>query len=143
MIDVKIINKSGYPLPEYKSLKASGCDLHAVMEYPKMLRPLDRATIETGIAVQPEEGYEAQIRPRSGLASKNGIVAVLGTGDNDYTGTYKVTLINLSNEPYTVQPGERIGQMVFVKVEQANWIEVNELEETERGSNGFGSTGLK
>ena len=140
-IKVKIVNKSGYGLPEYKSKESSGCDVRAIINGPIVLESLDRVTVETGIAVQPAPNYEAEIRPRSGLASKHGIVAAFGTGDNDYTGTYKVTLINLSKDTYVLQPGERIGQMVFVEVAQAEWEEVDTLEETERGSNGFGSSG--
>lgn len=140
---IKIINKSGYDLPEYKTKGSAGCDLHAVLEYPKMLLSLDRVTIPTGIYLALPEGYEAQVRPRSGLASKKGIVAMVGTIDADYRGEIGVTIVNLSNEEYTIQPGERIAQLVISKIEQAEWEEVAELDITERGNKGFGSTGIK
>lgn len=140
-MEVKIVNKSGYPLPEYKTAGAAGCDLHAVLEYPKKLGRLDRAVIPTGIHVQLPEGYEAQVRPRSGLAAKFGVTAILGTIDADYRGEIKTILVNLSNEDYTVQPGERIAQLVISKVERATFVEVDSLDDTERGEGGFGSTG--
>lgn len=143
-MEVKVINKSNYPLPEYKTSGSVGMDLRANIENPKMLQSLDRALIPTGIYIQLPEGYEAQIRPRSGLAAKYGISIcnTPGTIDADYIGEICVILINLSKETYVVQPGERIAQMVINKIEHADFIEVECLDETERGKGGFGSTGL-
>ena len=140
---IKIINKSGYDLPEYKTKGSAGCDLHAVLEYPKKLLPLDRVTIPTGIYLALPTGYEAQVRPRSGLAAKFGVTAILGTIDADYRGEIKTILVNLSNEDYTVQPGERIAQLVIIPFVKALFSECENLSDTVRGSDGFGSTGVK
>lgn len=141
MEKIKIINKSGYPLPAYQTPQSAGCDLYAVIEHPKLIQSLDRASIPTGISNSLPEGYEAQVRPRSGLTRKNGIVAAVGTIDADYRGEIGVTLFNLSREPYTVHPGDRIAQLVISKCEQAEWDETDALDNTERGEGGFGHTG--
>lgn len=144
-MEVKIINKSNNPLPEYATILSAGMDLRAFITEPVILGVLDRALIPTGLYIEMSEGYEAQVRPRSGLAIKHGITVINspGTIDADYTGEIGVILINLSNTPFTVEPGERIAQLVFSKYEQAEFIEVKELSETERGEGGFGHTGLK
>ena len=144
-MEVKIINKSNNPLPEYATIQSAGMDLRAFITEPVILGVLDRALIPTGLYIEMPEGYEAQVRPRSGLAIKHGITVINspGTIDADYTGEIGVILINLSNTPFTVEPGERIAQLVFSKYEQAEFIEVKELNETERGEGGFGHTGLK
>lgn len=140
---VKVINKSSYPLPEYKTPGSAGVDLCANIEAPVALRELERTLIPTGIFIQLPEGYEAQVRPRSGLAIKDGVTVLNtpGTVDCDYTGEIKVILVNLSRVPFVVKPGDRIAQMVFNKVEHGEFVEVETLDETERGSGGFGSTG--
>ena len=142
-MEVKIINASKYPLPEYKTVGSAGVDLYANTEGPINLRELERKLVPTGIFIQLPEGYEAQIRPRSGLAVKNGLTVLNtpGTIDSDYTGEIKVCLINLSKDPYVVNPGERIAQMVISKYEKAEWKVVDSLDKTERGAGGFGSTG--
>ena len=140
---IKIINKSGYPNPAYETPLSSGCDLRAVLSQPITLQPLDRVTVMTGIHIALPEGYEAQVRPRSGLTRKNGIVAAFGTVDCDYRGEIGVTLMNLSHDDFTVRPGERIAQLVIVPFEQAEWEDCNELDSTERGTKGFGSSGMK
>lgn len=138
---VDIINKSGYPDPEYKTPGSAGCDLRAVLPYPRKLGMLDRITIPTGIYISLPEGYEAKVQPRSGLAKKHGILAMVGQIDADYRGEIGVTIINLSKEEYTIQPGDSIAQLVIAKVEQAEWNDVDELDPTERGEKGFGSSG--
>jgi len=140
---VKIVNKSNHRLPEYATPGSAGMDLKANTTESFVLKPLERQIVPTGIHIQLPEGYEAQIRPRSGLAAKHGIsiVNAPGTVDADYTGEIKVILINLSNEPFVINPGERIAQMVIAKYERVEWNEVATLEETERGEGGFGSTG--
>lgn len=140
---VKIVNKSNHRLPEYATPGSAGMDLKANTTEPIVLKPLERQLIPTGIHIQLPEGYEAQIRPRSGLAAKYGIsiVNAPGTCDMDYTGEIKVILINLSNENFVVNPGERIAQMVVARYERVEWDEVATLDETERGEGGFGSTG--
>ena len=145
MIPIKIINKSEHELPSYQTTASAGMDLRANNEDPIMLKPLERAIIPTGIYIELPVGYEAQIRPRSGLAGKKGISLVNspGTIDADYRGEIGVILVNLSNEPFTVEKGERIAQMVIAKHEQAQWVLVDELGESERGAGGFGSTGVK
>ena len=145
MIPIKIINKSEHELPSYQTTASAGMDLRANNEDPIMLKPLERAIIPTGIYIELPVGYEAQIRPRSGLAAKKGISLVNspGTIDADYRGEIGVILVNLSNEPFTVEKGERIAQMVIAKHEQAQWVLVDELGESERGAGGFGSTGVK
>ena len=140
-IKIKIINESGYDLPEYKTEQSSGCDLVAVLDHPKRLLPLDRAFINTKVSVQLPEGYEAQVRGRSGLNKNHGLVVPIGTIDADYRGQIGVTIYNLSREEYTIQPGDYIAQLVICPVVQANWEQVDHLDQTERGVKGFGSTG--
>lgn len=144
-IKIEIINKSSYPLPEYATLNSAGMDLRANIEEAIELKSLERTAIPTGLYIALPEGFEAQIRPRSGLALKHGIslVNTPGTIDADYRGEIKVILVNLSNEPFTIQPGERICQMVIARYTRAEWHEVSILRETERGTGGFGSTGTK
>lgn len=141
---VKIINRSNHPLPEYKTKGAAGVDLCAFLSEEITLKPLQRALIPTGIYMELPEGYEAQIRPRSGLALKNGITCLNspGTIDADYRGEIKVILINLSDESFTIKNGERIAQMVFSKYETALFEPTKTLETTERGTGGFGHTGI-
>ena len=144
-MDVKIVNKSRHQLPTYATVGSAGMDLKANTSEPITLKPMDRYLFPTGIYIQLPEGYEAHIRPRSGLAVKYGITVTNapGTVDADYTGEVGVSLINLSNETFVIQPGERIAQMVIAKYEKITWNEVTTLDETERGSGGFGSTGMK
>lgn len=144
-MEVKVINKSNNPLPEYSTVQSAGMDLRAFITEPVILGVLDRALIHTGLYIEMPEGYEAQVRPRSGLAIKHGVTVINspGTIDADYRGEICVELVNLSNIPFTVEPGERIAQLVFSKYEQAEFIEVEELNETERGEGGFGHTGNK
>ncbi len=141
-VKVKVINKSVHRLPEYKTLMSAGMDLKANITEVWKLNPGERVMVPTGLYIALPEGYEAQVRPRSGLSLKNGIVAILGTIDADYRGEVGVILVNLSNQPYCINPGDRIAQMVVSKVSQVKWDEVRELEETDRGSGGFGSTGI-
>lgn len=145
MEKVKIINKSNYPLPEYKTSGSAGVDLYANLDIPFTLEPLKRTLIPTGICIALPDGYEAQIRPRSGLAAKHGITVLNtpGTIDCDYRAEIRVILVNLSDQPYVITPGERIAQMVVAKYEKVEFEEVNELDETKRGTGGFGSTGKK
>ena len=140
---VKIVNKSAYPTPSYATEKSAGMDLKADIKEPVTLGPLERALIPTGLYIALPDGTEAQVRPRSGLAAKHGISVLNapGTIDADYRGEVKVILVNLSNEPFVVNPGERIAQMVVAKYEKVEWEEVETLDETERGIGGFGSTG--
>jgi len=140
---VKIVNQSGNALPEYATLGSSGMDIRAFIAEPLVLQPSERVLVPTGIFVEIPLGYEIQIRPRSGLAIKQGITCLNtpGTIDADYRGEIKVIFINLSSEPQTILPGDRIAQMVVQKVEQIQWIAVSELSESDRGSGGFGSTG--
>lgn len=142
-MNVKIINKSKHRLPEYATSSAAGMDLKANTDEPIVLYPMERLLIPTGLFIQLPIGYEAQIRPRSGLACKHGITVANspGTIDADYRGEIGVCLINLSSENFVIQPGERIAQMVISKHEQVEWVEVSVLTETERGEGGFGSTG--
>lgn len=144
-MDVKIVNKSRHQLPSYATVGSAGMDLKANTSEPIALKPMERYLFPTGIYIQLPEGYEAQIRPRSGLAVKYGITVTNapGTIDMDYIGEIGVSLINLSNETFVVHPGERIAQMVIAKYEKISWKEVSVLDETERGSGGFGSTGMK
>lgn len=144
-MEVKVINKSNNPLPEYATLLSAGMDLRAFITEPVILGVLDRALIPTGLYIEMPEGYEAQVRPRSGLAIEHGITVINspGTIDADYRGEICVELVNLSNTPFTIEPGERIAQLVFAKYEKADFIEVEELSETERGTGGIGHTGLK
>ena len=142
-IEVKIINQSNNPLPEYATLGSSGMDIRANLEKPMVLEPSARALVPTGLFVEIPLGYEIQIRPRSGLAIKQGITCLNtpGTIDADYRGEIKVILINLSSEPQTLMPGDRIAQMVLQKVEQIQWVSATELASSDRGAGGFGSTG--
>ena len=142
---VKIVNKSGFQLPFYATELSAGMDLKASIETPVELDTLERAMIPTGIYIEVPAGYEAQIRPRSGLAAKHGISVCNspGTIDADYRGEIKVILVNLSKEKFTINPGERIAQMVIAKYEKIEWEEVVQLSETDRGAGGFGSTGTK
>lgn len=141
---IRIINKSGHPLPHYETIASAGMDLRANVMEPSTLQPMERAVVKTGLYIQIPIGYEAQVRPRSGLAAKKGITVLNapGTIDADYRGEIGVILINLSNEPFTIENGERIAQLVIAKHERAIWEEVDELDETSRGEGGFGSTGL-
>jgi len=140
---IKVINKSAYELPAYETTASAGLDLKANTSEAIVLKPLERALIKTGLFLEIPEGYEAQVRPRSGLAFKNGITVLNapGTIDADYRGEVGVILINLSNENFTIQPGDRIAQLVFARFEQAEWEHVEVLNETQRGEGGFGSTG--
>ncbi len=140
---VKIINRSKNPLPEYGTAHAAGMDLRANLEAPIVLKPLERTLVPTGLFIELPIGFEAQVRPRSGLALKKGITVLNspGTIDADYRGEIGVILINLSNEDFKIENGERICQMVIAKHETANWEQVEILEETVRGAGGFGHTG--
>lgn len=140
---VKIVNHSKYALPEYQTPLSAGLDIRANLDESVTLRPLERAMIPTGLFVELPEGCEMQIRPRSGLAAKHGITVLNspGTIDADYRGEIKVILVNLSNEPFTIESGERIAQMIVARYEQIEWLPVEELGATERGAGGFGSTG--
>lgn len=142
---VKIINKSKHPLPKYQTELSAGMDLYANLENSVELAPMERRIIPTGIYIALVEGYEAQIRPRSGLAIKNGITCLNspGTIDADYRGEVGVILANLSNEKFVINDGDRIAQMVIAKYEKITWNLVDTLDETERGSGGFGSSGVK
>ncbi len=144
-MEIKIVNKSAYPLPEYATALSAGLDLKANITEPVTLKPLERVLVPTGLFIALPEGTEAQVRPRSGLAAKHGITVLNspGTIDADYRGEIKVILVNLSNEPFVINPGERIAQMVVARFERAQWVEVQELDSTERGEGGFGSTGRK
>ncbi len=142
---IKIINKSAHQLPHYETGASAGMDLRASLTEPKILKPLQRCIVGTGLFMELPVGYEAQVRPRSGLAAKRGITVLNapGTVDADYRGEIGVILVNLSNEEFTIQNGERIAQLVIAKHERAEWEPVEELSSTERGSGGFGSTGVK
>lgn len=142
-MQVRIVNKSSFPLPQYATALSAGMDLKANIEEPVTLGMLERAMVPTGLFIELPEGYEAQIRPRSGLAAKHGISVTNspGTIDADYRGEIKVLLVNLSKEPFIINPGERIAQMVIARHEKVEWEEVEVLDETERGAGGFGSTG--
>lgn len=144
-MQVKIVNKSAFPLPQYATALSAGMDLKANLSEPVTLAPLERAMIPTGLFIELPEGFEAQVRPRSGLAAKHGISVLNapGTIDADYRGEVKVILVNISNEPFTVNPGERIAQMVVARHEKVEWQETDQLGETARGEGGFGSTGKK
>lgn len=142
-MNVKIINKSQHDLPAYETGSSAGMDLRANISEAVNLKPLERAIIKTGLFIELPVGYEAQVRPRSGLAAKKGITVLNspGTIDADYRGEIGVILVNLSNEPYTIKNGERVAQMVISRHEHIFWKEVDVLEETSRGEGGFGSTG--
>jgi dUTP pyrophosphatase len=140
---VKIVNQSSFPLPEYATVHSAGLDLRANITEPIELKPLHRELIPTGLFIELPEGYEAQIRPRSGLAAKHGIsiVNTPGTIDPDYRGEIKVILVNLSDASFVLNPGERIAQMVISRFEHITWNQVENLAETDRGAGGFGHTG--
>jgi dUTP pyrophosphatase len=142
---VEIINRSKHALPKYETSHSAGVDLRANIDAPIVLKPLERTLVKTGLFIALPEGYEAQIRPRSGLAFKNGLTVLNspGTIDADYRGELGVILVNLSNQEFIVQDGERIAQMVVAKCEQAEFVETEVLNETVRGAGGFGSTGTK
>ena len=144
-MEIKVINKGRQPLPEYATPLSAGLDLRANIDVPVTLHPMERRLIGTGLYMALPPGFEAQVRPRSGLALKHGITVLNtpGTIDADYRGEIKVLLVNLSNEPFVINEGERIAQMVVAKHEQANFTLVSELDETERGDGGYGHTGVK
>ena len=143
-IDVKIVNKGPHSLPEYGTVMSAGMDLRAWLEEPLTLQPLQRALVHTGIYIALPEGYECQIRPRSGLALKRGLTVLNtpGTIDADYRGEVGVILVNLSNEPQTIENGERICQMVVTRHSTVKWTLVDDLDATDRGTGGFGHTGI-
>lgn len=145
MLNVEVINRSKHELPEYATAGAAGMDLRANLDAPITLASLERVLVPTGLFIALPVGYEAQIRPRSGLAFKHGLSVLNspGTIDADYRGEVKVLLVNLSKEPFVINDGERIAQMVVAKHEQAAWVKVETLSETDRGAGGFGHTGTK
>jgi dUTP pyrophosphatase len=145
MKKIKIVNKSDNPLPAYETVGSAGMDLRAQLSEPVILKPLQRALIPTGLFIELPDGYEAQIRPRSGLALKKGLSLLNspGTIDSDYRGELKIIMINLSNETTIINTGERIAQMVIAKYEKVAFTEVDELTDTDRGAGGFGHTGTK
>ena len=142
---IKIINKSSHKLPHYETEASAGMDLRANISEAITLKPLERSIVKTGLFIELPLGYEAQVRPRSGLAAKKGIPVLKspGTIDADYSGEIGVILVNLSNENFTIENGERVAQLVISKHEHISWNEVDVLEETSRGAGGFGSTGTK
>ena len=142
---IKIINKSRHDLPHYETIASAGMDLRASITESRILKPLERTIVGTGLFIELPVGIEAQVRPRSGLAAKKGITVLNspGTGDADYRGEIGVILVNLSNEDFTINNGERIAQLVIAKHERAEWEQVEILSNTDRGSGGFGSTGTK
>ncbi|MBP3839026.1 MAG: dUTP diphosphatase [Prevotella sp.] len=144
MVKVKIVNKGGQPLPAYATSQSAGLDLRADISSSIILRPLERRLVPTGLFIALPQGYEAQVRPRSGLALKHGITVLNspGTIDADYRGEVGVVLVNLSNEDFLIEPGERIAQMVVARHEQVEFEPVEELDETERGAGGYGHTGV-
>ena len=145
MQNIPIVNRSKHPFPAYATALSAGMDLRANLDSPITLAPLQRCLVPTGLYIALPAGYEAQIRPRSGLALKKGITVLNspGTIDADYRGEIRIILVNLSNEPFVVEDGERIAQMVIARHEQAAWLQVEQLDETERGAGGFGHTGEK
>ena len=142
---VKIVNQSNNPLPEYSTIHSAGMDIRANLSEPVILKPLERVLVPTGLFIELPVGYEAQIRPRSGLALKKGITVLNspGTIDADYRGEIKVLLVNLSDSEFVINDGERIAQMVVAKHERIEWYVVEKLEDSQRGAGGFGSTGQK
>lgn len=144
-MQIKIINKSSHDLPHYETIASAGMDLRANISESRILKPLERSIVGTGLFIELPIGYEAQVRPRSGLAAKKGITVLNapGTIDADYRGEIGVILANLSNEDFVINNGERIAQLVIEKHERAEWLEVETLSETDRGEGGFGSTGVK
>lgn len=145
MMHVSVVNRSPYPLPTYATVGSAGLDLRAHLEEPKVLQPGERVLVPTGLSLALPEGFEAQVRPRSGLALKHGITVLNspGTVDADYRGDVGVILINLGAEPFTIAPGDRIAQLVLAAYAQVEWAPVEVLPETERGAGGFGHTGTK
>ena len=145
MLNIPIVNRSKHPLPAYATPLSAGLDLRANLDQPLTLQPLQRCLVPTGLYIALPEGYEAQIRPRSGLALKRGITVLNspGTIDADYRGEIRIILVNLSAEPFVIEDGERIAQMVIARHEQAAWLPTGSLDETERGDGGFGHTGEK
>lgn len=145
MVKIKVVNTGCQPLPAYATSQSAGMDLRANIESPITLHPMERTLVPTGIRIELPEGYEAQVRPRSGLALKHGITVLNtpGTIDSDYRGELKVLLVNLSNDDFVVNAGERVAQMVIARHETATWEEVKVLDETERGEGGYGHTGVK
>lgn len=143
VLTVKIINLSPFPLPQYETAGSAGMDLRALLPEPITLEPLERTLVPTGLFIELPPGYEAQIRPRSGLAAKRGLTMLNspGTIDSDYRGEIKCIVVNLSNQPQTIEPGERIAQMVVARHERVEWQLVEQLLDSERGAGGFGSTG--
>ena len=143
-MEIKIINKSKHPLPQYATALSAGVDLRANIDAPIVLQPMQRVLVPTGLFMALPEGYEAQVRPRSGLALKKGITVLNtpGTIDADYRGEIGVILVNLSDAPFEITDGERIAQMVIARHERAEWAEVDILDVTERGAGGFGHTGV-
>lgn len=144
-MNINIINNSKHELPNYETLASAGMDLRANLTESVRLKPLERTIVKTGLFIELPIGFEAQVRPRSGLAAKKGITVLNapGTIDADYRGEIGVILVNLSNEDFIIEDGERIAQLIIAKHERAEWTEVNSLEETIRGAGGFGSTGVK
>lgn len=144
-MQIKIINKSQHELPNYETIASAGMDLRASIQEPITLQPLERTLVKTGLFIELPIGFEAQVRPRSGLAFKKGITVLNspGTVDADYRGEIGVILVNLSNEAFVIENGERIAQLIIAKHERAEWIQVQDLSETSRGEGGFGSTGVK
>jgi len=142
---IRVVNQSKHELPQYATELSAGLDLRANIDTPIELKPLERTLVPTGLFIELQKGYEAQIRPRSGLAFKNGITVLNspGTIDADYRGEIKVLLVNLSNTPFMINDGERVAQMVIAKHEQITWEPTSSLDETERGAGGFGHTGTK
>jgi dUTP pyrophosphatase len=141
---INIVNKSKHHLPEYETLFSAGMDLRANIDEPIVMKPMERKLVPTGLYISLPDGYEAQVRPRSGLAIKKGITVLNapGTIDADYRGEIRVILINLSDEEFVIQDGDRIAQMIIARHERAEWNEVDILDETQRGAGGFGSTGI-
>ena len=144
-MNINIINKSSHELPNYETIASAGMDLRANISESRILKPLERSIVGTGLFIELPIGVEAQVRPRSGLAAKKGITVLNapGTIDADYRGEIGVILVNLSNEDFIIENGERIAQLVIAKHERAEWVQVEELSETDRGEGGFGSTGTK
>lgn len=144
-MNVKVINRSKHELPKYETSLSAGVDVRANLDAPVVLQPMERALIKTGLFIELPEGFECQVRPRSGLAFKHGVTVLNspGTIDADYRGEIGVLLINLSNTSFTIEDGERVAQLVFAEYKQVKWETTSELNETERGAGGFGSTGKK
>lgn len=144
MLQIQIVNKSKHPLPAYATSLSAGLDLRANLSEPLTLNPLQRCLVPTGLYIALPAGYEAQVRPRSGLALKHGITVLNspGTIDADYRGELCILLVNLSDQPFVIQDGERVAQLVIARHEQAKWVEVEVLDSTERGAGGFGHTGV-